>query len=189
MNPDFIGVREPVSALDVRFSADHQLLENSRKKLANLPLHRSRICHVSGHHDAWRLCPGHLEVAASGAVAPAASLTRALLSAYNHSRPGHGGRRERIILRGELPSPMSPSGMVLFHTRCPGMAGVPRTRLPGLRKVAPTLGGLHSRHGYESAVRRRVFSTLALQFWSVLHLHAHVLRAGLCSFRRAEVSG
>jgi peptide/nickel transport system ATP-binding protein len=59
--------------------------------------------------------------------------TQALLSAVPIPEPGV--RRERILLRGDLPSPISPPPGCRFHTRCPYVFDRCRTEEPELRNV------------------------------------------------------
>ena len=78
--------------------------------------------------------------------------TRALLSAIPIPDPDMEDERERIILRGELPSPMSPPEGCVFHTRCPVMVEECKDEMPGLREVSPNHWVACIRAaGYESA--------------------------------------
>ncbi|GLI05761.1 hypothetical protein YDYSG_17910 [Paenibacillus tyrfis] len=67
-----------------------------------------------------------------GAVHP---YTRALLSAI--PSVGAGERRERIVLRGEVPSPLHPPAGCLFHTRCPQAVAECASMLPDWKHVGP----------------------------------------------------
>jgi dipeptide transport system ATP-binding protein len=57
--------------------------------------------------------------------------TQALLA----STPGVGSRERRIVLKGELPSPLDPPPGCVFSTRCPYAADVCRAERPPLREV------------------------------------------------------
>jgi oligopeptide transport system ATP-binding protein len=84
--------------------------------------------------------------------APTASLfatplhpyTQALLSAVPIPNPYK--KRERIILRGEIPSPMNPPSGCIFHTRCPYVMDVCKTETPVKEEVA--VGHMVSCHLY-----------------------------------------
>ena len=61
--------------------------------------------------------------------------TEALLSAVPVTDPK--ARRKRIVLQGEVPSPINPPPGCVFHPRCPiAVAGCKQTR-PALREVRP----------------------------------------------------
>jgi peptide/nickel transport system ATP-binding protein len=66
--------------------------------------------------------------------APLHPYTEALLAAIPVARPG--ARRERAILRGDVPSPVDPPAGCAFHPRCPIAKEVCRTLTPPLRKLA-----------------------------------------------------
>ena len=63
--------------------------------------------------------------------------TRALLSAVPIPDPIIEAERERIILTGDVPSPMNPPEGCVFHTRCPIMIDDCRLEMPELREVTP----------------------------------------------------
>ncbi|EKP95778.1 ABC transporter ATP-binding protein [Thermaerobacter subterraneus] len=63
--------------------------------------------------------------------------TRALISAVPVPDPEAAARRERIVLRGEVPSPARPPAGCRFHTRCPLAVDRCRTEVPEWREVGP----------------------------------------------------
>ncbi|MEX0785345.1 MAG: ABC transporter ATP-binding protein, partial [Dehalococcoidia bacterium] len=63
--------------------------------------------------------------------------TKALLSAVPIPDPEVESKRERIILSGDVPSPMHPPPGCVFHTRCPIAIDECRTEIPEWRQVAP----------------------------------------------------
>jgi oligopeptide/dipeptide ABC transporter ATP-binding protein len=64
--------------------------------------------------------------------------TRALLSAI--PVPDPKAKKERIILTGDVPSPINPPKGCRFHTRCPEMMEVCRQEDPEFREVQPRHG-------------------------------------------------
>ena len=69
--------------------------------------------------------------------------TRALLSAVPVPDPDIEATRKRIILQGDVPSPMRPPSGCVFHTRCPFVTDVCKQDIPVWRNMGPTGGPDH----------------------------------------------
>ena len=80
---------------------------------------------------------------------PAHPYTQALLSAI--PEPDTTQRRERILLKGDVPSPINPPSGCRFHTRCPAAYGRCRTEAPALTEVGA--GHFVSCHLYTETAR------------------------------------
>jgi oligopeptide/dipeptide ABC transporter, ATP-binding protein, C-terminal domain len=63
--------------------------------------------------------------------------TQALLSAVPSTRRKGQVKRERIVLKGELPSPANPPTGCVFHTRCPAAMDVCKQIIPQFKEVKP----------------------------------------------------
>ncbi|MNI80768.1 Oligopeptide transport ATP-binding protein OppF [compost metagenome] len=61
--------------------------------------------------------------------------TKALMSAVPVPEPGR--RKERVVIRGDVPSPENPPPGCTFHTRCPLASDICRQQVPELREVSP----------------------------------------------------
>ena len=123
LNPKIIICDEPVSALDVSIQAQIiNLLQDLREKeglsFLFIAHDMSVVKYVSDRIGVMYLGnmmeEAETEELFSNTLHPYA---KALLSAVPNPDPHH--KRERINLKGELPSPMNPPSGCVFHTRCP----------------------------------------------------------------------
>jgi oligopeptide transport system ATP-binding protein len=144
VDPDFIVADEPISALDVSIQAQiMNLLERLRreKNLTYLFIsHDLRaIRHVSDRVAVMYL--GKLvEIASAKDIYndPLMPYSKALISAVPVPNPEIELKRERIVLEGDVPSPINPPRGCRFHTRCPYMIEACKQVVPPLVEIKPT---------------------------------------------------
>jgi oligopeptide/dipeptide ABC transporter ATP-binding protein len=141
LEPRFIVADEPVSALDVSIQAQIIALLNDIKDRFGLSLlfisHDLAVMEYLSDRIAVVYLGKIMEIgpAASVCNSPSHPYTRALVSAA----PGADATkaRERIILKGDLPSPRSPPSGCVFRTRCPLAAELCAREVPPAVEVAP----------------------------------------------------
>ena len=143
VDPDFIVADEPISALDVSIQAQIMNLLVKLQREKNLTYlfisHDLRaIRHVSDRVAVMYL--GKLvELAEAKTVYadPLMPYTKALISAVPVPDPKVEAMRQRIVLEGDVPSPMNPPPGCRFHTRCPYMIQACKEVVPSLVEIRP----------------------------------------------------
>ena len=143
VSPKFIVADEPVSALDVSIQAQIiNLLEDLQEQFNLTYLFiahdLSVVRHISDRVGVMYL--GHMvELAERNEIYrnPIHPYTRALLSAVPIPDPVLDAQRERVLLTGEVPSPLNPPSGCVFHPRCPDANDTCSQVMPNLREVEP----------------------------------------------------
>lgn len=158
LNPKFIVCDEPIAALDVSIQAQVvNLLEDLQQELGLTYLFISHDLSMV-RHLATRVAVMYLgqliELAPRNELYenPKHPYTQALLSAVPEPDPSVSSKKERIILKGDVPSPANPPQGCNFCTRCPQVMGVCKTVVPTWKNISDKDGTEHfvACHLYET---------------------------------------
>jgi oligopeptide/dipeptide ABC transporter ATP-binding protein len=147
VNPEFLVCDEPVSALDVSIQAQIvNLMQDLQKELGLTYLfiaHDLKVVEHISNRVAVMYLGKVAELADSEELYqnPRHPYTKALLSAIPIPDPQY--KKERIILRGDVPSPINPPTGCYFHPRCPIAQDRCKTEYPSLRPINQDVGQEH----------------------------------------------
>jgi len=143
VDPEFIVADEPISALDVSIQAQIMNLMEELQEEKNLTYlfisHDLRAIRHVADRVAVMYLGKIVELADAAEVYrdPIHPYSKALISAVPVPDPEIEAQRERIILTGDVPSPINPPSGCHFHTRCPFAVEACKTTEPELVEIKP----------------------------------------------------
>jgi oligopeptide transport system ATP-binding protein len=150
-NPDFIVADEPISALDVSIQAQilnlMERLQNERNLTYLFISHDLRAIRHASDRVAVMYLGKVVELAGGKEIyrRPLMPYTKALISAVPVPDPAVEATRRRIVLEGDVPSPINPPSGCRFHTRCP-------YAVPACSQIEPALAEIEPSH-YAACIR------------------------------------
>ena len=143
VKPEFIVCDEPISALDVSIQSQIvNMLEDMQHELGLTYLFiahdLSVVRHISNRIGVMYLgCLVELAESYELNRHPIHPYTKTLLSAVPVPDPKASRTRRRIVLEGDIPSPMNPPSGCRFHTRCPYAVERCKQEVPVLKEYGP----------------------------------------------------
>ena len=139
VEPEFIVADEPVSALDVSIQAQ---IVNLMKELGGkfslsylFIAHDLRVVEYISDRVAIMYLGKIVEIGSSEEIyaLPRHPYTKALFSAIPEPLPG--SNKKKTLLKGDIPSPLTPPSGCSFHTRCPIAEPLCQKELPLMREI------------------------------------------------------
>lgn len=143
VEPEFIVCDEPISALDVSIQSQVvNMLEDFQEKIGLTYLFiahdLSVVRHISNRIGVMYLgCLVELADSYELCAHPVHPYAKTLLSAVPLADPNKTRSRQRILLQGDIPSPLNPPSGCRFHTRCPYATEECKKVMPQLKECSP----------------------------------------------------
>ena len=143
VSPEFIVCDEPISALDVSIQSQVvNMLEDLQEERGLTYLFIAHdisvVRHISRRIGVMYLgCMVELAESYELCSKPLHPYTQSLLSAVPLPDPEKTRARKRVVLEGDIPSPLNPPGGCRFHTRCRFATEKCRQVMPELKEAAP----------------------------------------------------
>ncbi len=143
VEPQFIVCDEPISALDVSIQSQVvNMLEDLQAQIGLTYLFiahdLSVVRHISNRIGVMYLgCLVELAESYELCAHPIHPYAQTLLSAVPLTDPEKNRHRQRILLEGDIPSPLNPPTGCRFHTRCPYATARCKEEVPELKEYSP----------------------------------------------------
>ncbi len=143
VEPEFIVCDEPISALDVSIQSQVvNMLEDLQEQMGLTYLFIAHdisvVRHISNRIGVMYLgCMVELAESYELCSHPIHPYTQTLISAVPLPDPEKNKTRQRILLEGDIPSPINPPSGCRFHTRCPYATDRCKERMPEFKEYSP----------------------------------------------------